>query len=492
MKIGLIAMSGIARATRSLLRLGLTLPGFVERSKSIASLPSLGLLTLAGMTPREHEVSYIEVADLATAKDLPTNFDLVAISTFSAQVNEGYELARRFRAAGLAVVIGGVHVTSAPGEPAEHGAIAAIGEGEIIWPQILADAQAGTLKNLYDARGKEFDLADAPMPAFELLDISKYNRLTVQTSRGCPWRCSFCASSILLTAKYKQKPIAKVLAEIDKIRELWRRPFIEFADDNAFVRRDWWREFLPQLRSRRVKWFAETDLSVADDPLLLADMRDAGCAEVLIGFESPTSAGLNDLELRRNWKLRQYPRYKQAIERIQSHGIRVNACFVVGLDGHGPDIFDAVYQFVEDALPFDVQITYPTPFPNTPMYHQLKREGRLLHDGQWERCTLFDINFRPAKMSVDELRQGFYDLAGRLYSDSFTQYRRAEFNKWRAGEARGLRLIAVQGGLDRDNCPRRIVPRSIHRLCDILAHPRFERVDARKLPLLAQPIDDLD
>ncbi|HEX4794553.1 MAG TPA: radical SAM protein [Humisphaera sp.] len=433
MKIGLIAMSGIRACDQELLRLGLTLPGFVERSKTIASLPSLGLLTLAGMTPAEHEISYIEVADLAAAENLPTNFDLVAISTFSAQVNEGYELASRYRAAGIPVVIGGLHVTSVPGEPADHGLIAAVGEGEIIWPQIVADAQAGTLKNLYDARGNELDLADAPMPAFELLDISKYNRLTVQTSRGCPWRCSFCASSILLTARYKQKPIAKVLAEIDKIRELWRRPFIEFADDNAFVRRDWWREFLPQLRSRRVKWFAETDLSVADDPLLLADMRDAGCAEVLIGFESPTSAGLNDLELRRNWKLRQYPRYKQAIERIQSHGIRVNACFVLGLDGHGPEIFDAVYQFVEDALPFDVQITYPTPFPNTPMYQQLKREGRLLHDGQWERCTLFDINFRPAKMSVDELRQGFYDLAGRLYSDAFTQHRRAEFNKWRAG-----------------------------------------------------------
>src|SRR5438105_3321264 len=153
MKIGMIAMSGVRACDQELLRLGLTLPGFVERSETIASLPSLGLLTLAGMTPSEHEVSYIEVADLAAAKDLPMDFDLVAISTFSAQVNEGYELARRFRAAGIPVIVGGLHVTSVPREPAEHGAIAAVGEGEIIWPQILADAQAGTLKNLYDARG---------------------------------------------------------------------------------------------------------------------------------------------------------------------------------------------------------------------------------------------------------------------------------------------------------------------------------------------------
>ncbi|MHC4994693.1 MAG: B12-binding domain-containing radical SAM protein, partial [Planctomycetota bacterium] len=70
MKIALIAMSGIRVQDAELLNLGLTLPGFVERSKAIASLPSLGLLTLAGMTPPEHVVEYIEVADLQDAEGL--------------------------------------------------------------------------------------------------------------------------------------------------------------------------------------------------------------------------------------------------------------------------------------------------------------------------------------------------------------------------------------------------------------------------------------
>jgi radical SAM superfamily enzyme YgiQ (UPF0313 family) len=439
MKIGLIAMSGIRACDTKLLELGLTLPGFVERSKTIASLPSLGLLTLAGMTPGGHGVRYLEVADLAAAETLPEDFDLVAISSFSAQIGEGYELARRFRAKGIPVVMGGLHVTSVPGEPAGCGTSAALGEGELTWPEILRDAEAGTPKDVYDARGREFDLSKSPMPAFELLDISKYNRLTVQTSRGCPWRCSFCASSILLTKKYKQKPVDRVLAEIDKIKGLWRRPFIEFADDNAFVRREWWREFLPELSKRRVKWFAETDLSVADDPELLSMMRESGCAEVLIGFESPVSDGLNELEQRRNWKLKQFPRYRETIGRIQSQGIRVNACFVVGLDGHGPGIFDAVYDFVQGAAPFDVQITYPTPFPNTPMYHQFKSQGRLTHDGKWERCTLFDINFRPKRMTADELRAGFYELSARLYCESFTKFRRDQFN----ANCRRARLASV-------------------------------------------------
>ncbi len=262
MNIGLIAMSGVRACDPELLALGLTLPGFVERSKTIASLPSLGLLTLAGMTPKRHEVRYVEIEDIRAFKEPPPHFDLVAISSFSAQIKEAYELAARYQALGVPVVMGGLHVTSNPQEPARYGASAVLGEGEVVWPQILADAQVQRLQPLYDARGREFDLAHSPMPAFELLDIERYNRVTVQTSRGCPWRCSFCASSILLTRKYKQKPVPKVLAEIDRIRTLWPRPFIEFADDNSFVNRAYWRELLPELKKRRIRWFTETDLAI--------------------------------------------------------------------------------------------------------------------------------------------------------------------------------------------------------------------------------------
>jgi radical SAM superfamily enzyme YgiQ (UPF0313 family) len=274
------------------------------------------------------------------------------------------------------------------------------------------------------------------MPSFEMLDIGKYNRLTVQASRGCPMRCEFCASSVLLTERYAQKPIERVLAEINQICRLWRRPFLELADDNAFVNKPYWKRLLPQLADKHIHWFAETDLSVAEDEELLDLMRRAGCAQVLIGLESPTRTGLAGLELKGDWKHARWPRYRQAIQTIQSHGIRVNGCFVLGLDGHTVEIFDAVLDFARDSELYDVQITLQTPFPGTPLYERLRGEGRLLYDGQWERCTLFDVNYRPQPMTPEELRTGFHRLAVELYSEERTKWRRENFNHKYLREAR--------------------------------------------------------
>ncbi len=191
-------MSGIRVADAELIRLGLTLPGFVERSRTIASLPSLGLLTLAGMTPEEHQCTYIEVEDIRTLSRLPDQFDLVAISSYSAQMPEAYTLADGYGALGLPVVMGGLHVSALPEEALRHCNSVVVGEGEPAWRRIASDAQAGRLQSLYDGRGA-FDFSAAPMPSFHLLDVGKYNRVTVPASRGCSWRCEFCASSILLT-----------------------------------------------------------------------------------------------------------------------------------------------------------------------------------------------------------------------------------------------------------------------------------------------------
>jgi radical SAM superfamily enzyme YgiQ (UPF0313 family) len=183
------------------------------------------------------------------------------------------------------------------------------------------------------------------------------------------------------------------------------------------------------LAGEQIRWFTESDLSVADDGELLAMMRDAGCAEILIGFESTSFAELDGVEQRSNWKARRVDRYLDAIRRIQDRGIRVNACFVLGLDGSGPESFDHIWNFVRQSMPFDIQITVQTAFPATPLYERLRNEGRILREGAWELCTLFDVNFQPLRMSVAELEAGLRNLGSRIYSGEFTRERRTAFKR---------------------------------------------------------------
>jgi radical SAM superfamily enzyme YgiQ (UPF0313 family) len=431
MKLGLIAMSGVRAHNSELTALGLTLPGFVERNKVIASLPSLGLLTLAGLTPPKINVRYLEVSDIGNVEGVPEEFDVVAISSFSAQIGEAYELADRYRRLGTRVILGGLHVSALPDEARAHADAVVIGEGEPVWPQVVADllAPGSELRPVYDSRASDFSFALSPMPRFDLLDIDRYNRLTVQTQRGCPFRCEFCAASIRISPTYKIKPIDRVLAEVHAIKSLWKRPFIEFADDNTFVNKAHSKQLLRALSREGVRWFTETDLSVADDDELLDMLRDAGCAEILIGLEATTFSAVDGIEQRANWKAKRVDTYFDAIRRIQDRGVRVNACFILGLDGSGPDSFDQIWEFVRASNPYDVQITVQTAFPGTPLYSRLKREGRILRDEAWELCTLFDVNFRPARMTVAELEAGLRTLGSRIYSAEFTEERRSAFRR---------------------------------------------------------------
>jgi len=326
--------------------------------------------------------------------------------------------------------MGGITVSSLVDESAAHCTSVVIGEGEPLWPEVLRDFENGCLKRRYaHPHAGYFDLREAPMPRFDLLDPSKYNRITIQTSRGCPHKCHFCASSILLTPLYKLKPVEKVIQEIREIKKIWPRPFIEFADDNSFVAREHYKRLLRELAKEEIRWFTETDVRVAEDEELLGLMRDSGCQQVLIGLESPRRASLNGVELKSNWKARQQDAYKTAISNIQSRGITVNGCFILGLDGDTPDVFDDVLQFVRESGLYEVQITFLTAFPGTPLYRNLKQQGRLIRPDAWELCTLFDINIVPRNMTVGELQQGFLRLAETLYSAEETATRRRRFKQ---------------------------------------------------------------
>jgi radical SAM superfamily enzyme YgiQ (UPF0313 family) len=166
---------------------------------------------------------------------------------------------------------------------------------------------------------------------------------------------------------------------------------------------------------------------VADDGELLELMRESGCAQVLIGLESPTPEGLRGMELKNDWKLARFGGYGDAVRRIQDHGITVNGCFITGLDGHTSDIFDRILDASRLWELYDVQVTIQTAFPGTPLYARLARDGRLLEPTNWRKCTLFDVNYRPMGMTPEELAEGFKKLVVRLYSAELTAWRRGLF-----------------------------------------------------------------
>ncbi|MCA1595109.1 MAG: B12-binding domain-containing radical SAM protein [Chloroflexi bacterium] len=326
-----------------------------------------------------------------------------------------------------------------------------IGEGETSWPIVVRDFQRGgkpALQPFYrEAEPGTFCLGKAPLPRFDLLAnapasplavdplesheihrLGPYNRVTIQTSRGCPWDCEFCAASRTYGPRYRTKPVERVLREVDAVRALWRRPFIEFADDNTFVRRPWAKELLRELADRHIRYFTETDVSVAEDEELLDLLYPSGCRQVLIGFESPRQSSLRGLD-HLDWKARKAGGYLEAIEKIQARGVSVCGCFIVGLDTDTPAIFDELREFIQKSRLLEAQITILTPFPGTRLYSRLESEGRLLYPRAWDRCTLFDLNFRPRRMTVEQLEEGIMALWRDTWNASALAVRKQHYRR---------------------------------------------------------------
>jgi radical SAM superfamily enzyme YgiQ (UPF0313 family) len=424
-----LAMSGVRVRDPGLLALGLTLPGFVERSKVIASLPSLGLLTLAARTPDDWDIAYREYDELpenAAESIRDEGFGVVAISSLTARIPETYRLAGELRAAGILVILGGLHVSALPEEAAAHADIVVQGEGEPVWETVLRDVKKGNHLPVYasvDIPSPSHFTPGQPVPRYDLLDPSRYNRLTLQTTRGCPLHCSFCAASRTISP-YRKKPISQIQRELEAILDIWPEPFIELADDNTFVDKRWSRELIALLSDYPIRWFTESDISLAGDPALLEALARSGCAQVLIGLESANPGSVRGIDTR-NWKHRRHSAYRESVRTIQDHGITVNGCFILGFDHDDASIFASTLECIDSLGLAEVQITLLTPFPGTSLRQQLVEENRLLPGKDWEHHTLFDLTFRPARMSVDELHEGFRSLMRQTYSEERVRHRKS-------------------------------------------------------------------
>ncbi|WOO43717.1 B12-binding domain-containing radical SAM protein [Rubellicoccus peritrichatus] len=425
-----VSLSGVRIKNRRLLEAGMTLPGFVERSQVIASLPNLALLTLAAYTPEHWEVHYLDldgINDDLIEQIVLQDYSLIAISFLTARAYDCYAFADILREQEQVVVLGGLHVSAMPDEAQLHASAIVVGEGEPVWENLLKDFQANQLKERYASSRSDIPgFSNGPIPRYDLLNIEQYNRITLQTTRGCPLSCFFCGASHTISP-VRRKAISQVRRELEAILELWPKPFIELADDNTFVNKSWGKELLRLFAEYPIRWFTETDLSIGADREMLNLLAKSNCAQVLIGLESPSSSTLGGMDPGK-WKARTQNKATDYIKRIQDHGISVNGCFILGSDEDGPECFERTAETIDALELAEAQITLLTAFPGTQLYSRLKSENRLISDHFWDACTLFDVTFEPLQMTRFELEEGFYQLMQEVYNSERVRNRKAHFN----------------------------------------------------------------
>jgi radical SAM superfamily enzyme YgiQ (UPF0313 family) len=429
--VALVAFSGLRVRESELAAIGMTLPGLASRANAVAQLPSLGMLTLAGMLPEDWTASYHEAdGDLdgllqSIVRERP---NLVAVSALTASADDAYQFAKRLRGENIRTAFGGLHATACAEEAGQHFDAVCLGEGEFVWPAILRDAAGGRLEPRYEAVRTNAELC-WPLPRFEMLRQPR-SRWMVQTQRGCPLACEFCGASRLIS-RFREKPALRLRDELLAIKQLDENPTIELADDNTFAGPREPEPLLELFSESGVRYFTEVDWRVGERPELLRNLASSGCVQVLVGIESLVfrfpGMGAKDAEL---------ARVMAATDRIQDAGIAVNGCFIVGGDGETRKSLAELSKFVRSTSLADVQVTLSTPFPGTALRSRLAREGRLLDDRGWSNYTLFDVTFRPDRLSVSELETGYRELLGELFDASETGRRSAIRHEiWRRNPA---------------------------------------------------------
>jgi radical SAM superfamily enzyme YgiQ (UPF0313 family) len=387
-----------------------------------ALTPTLALTSFAGGTPSHWHVRYWDENLLQGPPPCRPFPQVVAITVHLTFAHRAYELSRWYRRRGAKVVLGGLHVLSCPEEAAQHADALALGEGAQVWPEILRDVEAGTLRPVYEGSYRR-PYRDDPAPRRDLLDRRAFLTTTsINATRGCHNRCGFCyLATDGLHMPYQCRDVEQVVAEIKADGQ----PYFVFTDNNLGSRPAYLRQLCRALRPLERIWSAAVTLDVTDDVSLVREMARAGCTGVFVGFESLNDDNLADAH-------KKSPRtadYARRIGVLHDHGIQVNGSFIVGFDNDRPDVFERLVDWIEEVRMESANFQILTPYPGTPLFHQMDLEGRILHR-DWSRYDTTNVVFRPRHMTPVQLADGYAYCYRRTYSHRSIWRRRPR--DWRA------------------------------------------------------------
>lgn len=392
------------------MRLKLIIPRWPDKSiwrGFTFRFPYLSVTTLAALTPWDVDV-VIEDENVEEI-NFDDAVDLVAISVMTPLAVRGYEIADKFRAMGVKVVIGGFHATWMPQEALMHADSVVLGEAEGAWSGLIDDFKRNELKQMYIVEG-HLSLDGLPLPRRDLLKKDGYFFInTIQTTRGCPFNCDFCSVTSFYGKTYRQRPIEEIEREIRTLSG--GANFIFFVDDNITGNLGYAKKLFEMLRRYPFKWLSQTSITFAENPELLRLAKESGCYGMFIGFETLTQEGLNRLNKRFN----RADRYAELINRMHDHGIGLQGSFIFGYDWDNRDSFDRVLEFVEKIKMDSVLFTILTPYPGTNVFKRMQEEGRLLTT-DWSKYDMAHVVFKPKNMTVEELQEGYLRINREFYS----------------------------------------------------------------------------
>jgi radical SAM superfamily enzyme YgiQ (UPF0313 family) len=384
--------------------------------------PSLALTSIAGATPPEWEVAYWDENLLQGPPPWEPFPEVVGITVHLTFAERAYALAAWYRERGAKVILGGLHVLSCPEEAAPHADALAIGEGVQVWPEILRDVEAGSLKDVYRGSYRRA-YRDDPPPRRDLIPRRSFLTTTsLIATRGCHNRCGFCyLATDGLTMPYQVREVQQVVDELRRDGQ----PYTVFIDNNLGSRPEYLRSLCLALRPLEVIWSAAVTIDVTDDPSLIREMALAGCTGVFVGFESLSNENLVEA----GKKTPTPSDYARRVRVLHDHGIQVNGSFVLGFDHDRKDVFERTVGWIEEARLECATFHILTPYPGTPLFRSMESEGRLLHKN-WNLYDTSHAVFRPRHMTPEELEQGYAWCYDRLFSHGSIWRRRPD--DWRA------------------------------------------------------------
>lgn len=363
----------------------------------------LNLGVLAALTPPDVEVVMYD----DRCEPIPYHHatDLVAITVETYTARRSYEIAEEYRRRGIRVIMGGFHPTFLPDECAQHADSIFIGDAENVWATVIEDAKRDELKPVY--HGKPGLPQTGVLTRRDIYEGKGYLPVSLlQFTRGCRFVCDFCAVTRYFDRQHFIRRIDETLMEI----ESQQRKLLFFVDDNIASNREALKELCHALIPLRINWVSQASLDVTADAQLMELMARSGCLGHIMGFESITKASIK--EARKSPNIGKFDQYETQIRILREHGFQTWAAFTLGYDH---DTIDSVRETMDFALrnrftfaAFNILM----PYPNTPLYDRLTKEGRHLYDGQWwlhPRYRFNDAAFVPRQMTADQLTEACYD-----------------------------------------------------------------------------------